>query len=234
MVDIVAYGAHPDDLELGIGGTLIAHVRQGWNVVGIDMTRGEMGSNGTPEERVGESNAAAEVMGLSSRPNLDLPDMGIAVEDKQLRVVVDSIRRLRPKILIAPYWHSHHPDHENAGHLLRKAFFVSGLKKFKTESSPYRPGAIYYYALPRDLKPTLIVDITPYFEEKLEAIKQHVSQFRRDGETFPTNINSPGFQERIKGANLYWGRQAGVQYGEPLFSPRPPRVKNLFWGEKEK
>ncbi len=233
MIDIAAYGAHPDDLELAIGGTIAAHVDKGFRVVGIDLTRGEKGSNGTPQLRAKEAAEAAEVLGLWQRHNLGLPDLGVKLDDDQLAVVVESIRQLRPKLILSPYWFSHHPDHENAGSLLRKAFFVSGLKNFVTKSPPYRAERIFYFALPQHVNPTLIVDISDYFQKKLEAIEKYESQFSREGKAFPTNINAPGFWKRIESGNLYWGRQAGAIYGEPFYSPRAPLVPDLFWGEKE-
>lgn len=233
MIDIAAYGAHPDDLELAIGGTIAAHADKGWKVVGIDLTRGEKGSNGTPEIRAREAAAAAEVLGLRQRLNLGLPDLGIKVEDDQLKVVVESIRKLRPRLILAPYWFSHHPDHENAGSLLRKAFFISGLKNFVTKSPPYRAESIYYFALPQQVSPSFIVDISDYFSKKMEAIEKYESQFNREGKAFPTNINSPDFRQRFESGNMYWGRQAGATYGEPFYSPRAPAVKDLFWGKRE-
>jgi len=234
MIDIAAYGAHPDDLELAIGGTIAAHVARGWKVVGIDLTRGEKGSNGTPEIRAKEAAEAAEVLGLSQRLNLGLPDLGVKVDEDQLSVVVESIRQLKPRMILAPYWFSHHPDHENAGYLLRKAFFVSGLKNFQTKSPPFRADNIFYFALPQHIDPTLIVDISDYFQIKKEAIGKYESQFSREGEVFPTNINAPGFWQRIESGNLYWGRQAGTTYGEPFYSPRAPLTQDLFFGSRDK
>jgi len=233
MVDIAAYGAHPDDLELAIGGTIITHTRKGFRVVGIDLTRGEKGSNGTPEIRAREAAEAAEIMGVSHRLNLGLPDLGVQDNEEQLEIVVESIRYLKPRLILAPYWFSHHPDHENGGNLLRRAFFVAGLKNYTTKSPPFNPGRIFYYAPPPHISPSIIVDISSAFSGKMEAIACYRSQFQRKEESFPTNLNAPDFWKRIESRCLYWGRQGGTDYGEPLYTPQPPLIPGLFWEREE-
>lgn len=228
MVDVAAYGAHPDDLELCIGGTLALQACKGYEVVAIDMTKGEMGTNGTPAERMEEARQAAKVLDVRRRLNLELPDMGIEVNSQQLSVVVESIRSLKPSIVLAPYWESHHPDHENTGHLLTRACFSAGLAKYRTQSPPFRPRALYYYALPRSITPSFIVDVTEMYEKKLSSIKAHMSQVLFKEGNRRTAVNDPGLFQRIQARDAYWGMIGGCTYGEAFYSKRLPLLGDLF------
>lgn len=226
--DIAAFAAHPDDLELAVGGTIIAHTRAGYRVAGVEMSRGEKSSNGTPEIRAEEAAAAAEVLGLEKRINLNLPDLGIEFSPEHLQVVVEAVRSLKPRVLLAPYWSSHHPDHENTGQLLRKAIFVASVHGYETESPPHRVEKIFYYSFPRHLSPSVIVDVSQYHPLKIEAIKKHESQFLRKEDSAPTTLNAPDFLERLQARDGYWGLMGSKKYGEPLYSERPLAVKHIL------
>lgn len=228
MLDIVAYGAHPDDLELAAGGTLALHCRQGYKVVGVDMTGGEMSINGTPTIRREEALRAGEILGLQGRLNLGLPDLGVRVEEKQIRVVVESIRKLKPKIILTQYWESHHPDHENTGLLLTKAFFLAALAKYPTDSPPHQTEAIYYYDLPPYVTPSFIVDITDVCEVKAEALRAHASQFLLQENSIPTQLNQAGFLAGIKNRDAQWGWRSSCKYGEAFFSKKLPVYRSFF------
>lgn len=227
MLDIAAYGAHPDDLELAAGGTLALHCRQGYKVVGVDMTAGEMSANGTPAIRREEALRAGKILGLQARLNLGLPDLGVRVEEEQVRIVVESIRKLKPRIILTQYWESHHPDHENTGLLLTRAFFLAALTKYRTESPAHQAAAIYYYDLPSYLNPAFIVDITDVQPVKMEALRAHASQFLRQKGSVSTQLNHADFLAGIEARDAQWGRRSSCKYGEAFYSKKLPAYKSL-------
>ncbi len=227
MLDIVAYGAHPDDLELAAGGTLALHCLKGYKVVGVDMTAGEMSANGTPVIRREEALRAGEIIGLQARLNLGLPDLGVRVEEEQVRIVVESIRKLKPRIILTQYWESHHPDHENTGLLLTKAFFLASLAKYRTDSPPHQANAIYYYDLPPYVRPGFIVNITDVYDVKMEALRAHASQFSLQAGSVPTQLNQADFLTGIKARDAQWGWRSSCTYGEAFYSKKIPAYKLL-------
>jgi len=222
-VDVLAVGAHPDDVEIGIGGLLHKLARQGLRIGILDLTRGEMGTRGTVEERLVESTEAARVLGVVRRENAGLPDAGIHNTPEQQRVVIPFLRSFRPKVLFITMAPDRHPDHEAAHYLVRDANFFAGLARVEGGLPPHRTPRVYHYhpyfeaALPH-----LVVDISDSFETKREALRAHASQFfNPDYDGPPTYISSKSFWDSVQTRAAYWGSRIGVAYGEALYGTHP-------------
>ncbi len=220
-MDIIAFGAHPDDVELSMGGTIVSLIEKGYRVGIVDLTRGELSSRGDLEIRKKETEKASKILGIHYRTNLKLKDGAIEINTNSLQKVVEIIRKFQPKIIFAPYFVDRHPDHENAAQLIKESVFFSGLKKFTTfqkSLSPYRPKKIFYYMQTYPFEPTFIYDISPYFEIKMEAILAYQSQFYnpsiKEPETF---ISRPEFLNYLKSRAEFFGFQIGKQFGEPFY-----------------
>lgn len=226
-IDLVAFGPHPDDVELNVGGTLALHARQ-HRVWVVDLTQGEQASNGTVETRMSESARALTALGVLGRTNLCLPDGGINQHDpeQQLRAVW-AIRKLRPEVVLVPYWEDRHPDHAEASALLDIAIFKSGLKNYAVpEDLPaFRPQKWYYYPQHQHVLPSLIIDITDVYDAKEAAIAAYQSQFGVGERTY---INRPVFLQKIRARDQYFGAMIDAQYGEGLISKEPLGMKDLF------
>lgn len=227
VVDVLAVGAHPDDVELGIGGILHKLGQHGFAVGILDLTCGEMSTRGTIEERTIEAGNAAQILGVARRENAAIPDGAVAnTHDLQSRVI-PFIRSFRPKMLILPMADDRHPDHRAAYHLARDAAFFSGLARIETDQEPYRPQFVYFYHpyYESSAPPQMVVDITGSFDAKLAALRAHATQFynpERPGA--PTFISSQAFWESIRIRDAYWGNRVGATYGEPLYSEGPVGV----------
>lgn len=224
-VDVLAFGAHPDDVEIGAAGALALEARRGRRVGIVDLTRAELSSNGSPERRQEEADRAARIIGLAFRANLELPDRGITGGAEQLRLVVETIRRYRPWLVLAPYWQDRHPDHEAASKLVSEACFSAGLRRLDTGQEPFRPARVIYYFLHHDEKPSFLVDVSETYEIKLAALAAYGSQFGTGGAgkqeiTVATVLNS-GFIDRIVCRDRYFGTLAGCRYAEGFLSREP-------------
>lgn len=234
-VDVLAVGAHPDDVELGVGGLLNKLVRDGHSVAILDLTRGEMGTRGTAEERANEAQEAARVLGVSQRVNAGLPD-GQLVDLPELRQrIIPFIRELRPRIILAPMGNDRHPDHSAAHELLVSTNYLAGLGKVETGQEPYRCPRMYFYrAYVGGGMPVFVADISETFDTKLEAIRAHRSQFYNpDYPGRQTSISTPEFWESITAKAAYWGARINARYGEPLFSHEPVGIQTLPGLEKK-
>ncbi len=222
-VDVLAVGAHPDDVELGIGGTLHKLVQQGLCVGILDLTQGEMGTRGTVEERLAEATEAATVLGVARRENAQLPDAGLHNTPDQQRVVIEHLRSFRPRVLFAPMAPDRHPDHEAAHHLVRDANFFSGLARIEGTREPHRTPQVYFYhPYFEAAMPQLIVDISAHFEVKQAALRAHASQFFNPAYTGPsTFIASESFWQTIQTRAAYWGSRINAAYGEALYCTQP-------------
>ena len=218
-VDILAIGAHPDDVELGIGGALAKWAGRG-RVVGIlDLTRGEMGTRGTPEERLAEAAEAARILGVAVRENVGLPDGALANTLEQQRAIIPFLRRFRPRVLLIPRAPDRHPDHAAAYALCRDANFFSALARIESDAPPHRVAHVYAYnPYFESDRPAMAVDVSATFEVKLEALRAYRSQFFNPAYDAPaTKIASKEFWDSIAVRAAYWGGQAGVAYAEPVF-----------------
>lgn len=225
--DVLAIGAHPDDADLGVGGILAKCAAAGKRVAMLDLTRGELASRGTPEERQVEAARAAELLGVHHRVNAGLPDGGLANVEEQRLVVIRHLRALRPRMLLAPARPDRHPDHEAAHELVRAANFFAGLARIDTGQEPWRAPVVYFYhpyyqaAEP----PSVLVDISEQFEAKLHALGAYASQFHNPSRDEPeTYVSSEKFWEDIRTRAAFWGSQAKVRYAEPLFHEGPVGV----------
>lgn len=226
-VDILAFGAHPDDVELFAGGTILRLAELGHSTAVVDLTRGERASHGTPEERAREAEAAAAVLGLRFRENLGLPDTGVDANDRtQLRRVVECIRRRRPEIVLAPWLEERHPDHAAAGALVTSAVFYAAVRNFDTDppSERHAPRQLLYYQMRHRMTPTFVIDTSSVAERKRAAIRCHASQVgRRPGED-ATLVSAPLALEAIEARDRHHGAMIGTSHGEALRMPNTPGI----------
>jgi N-acetylglucosamine malate deacetylase 1 len=216
-IDILAFGAHPDDVELGCGATLFKLAKQGYTTGIIDITEGELGSRGTVKERYKESAKAAKILKISLRENLKIPDGNIELIRENKDKVIEIIRRTTPSIVFVPYPNDRHPDHIYSGKLVTEAAFYAGLPKIVSDLPKHRPHRIVYYATTYEFEPTFIVDISKEFEIKLKALQAYQSQFYNpDWPGENTFVSSQWFMEAVEFKARHYGWKAGVKFGEPF------------------
>ncbi|MCP4549072.1 MAG: bacillithiol biosynthesis deacetylase BshB1 [bacterium] len=225
---ILACGAHADDVEIGCGGTIALCASQGHEVAILDLTAGELGSNGTPAMRVEEAARAARVLGVTERFNAGLPDGLLREGDpEQRKTVIEWIRRLRPELVLVTPLASRHPDHVQAARLVTEAAYLAGLKRYPAEGEAFRPRLLLQYMDLCRCDPTFVVPTSEFLETKRGALLCYKSQFKRADGTAPTRINSPDFLEQILARDRFYGGLAGVPCGEPLLSCEIPVLSNL-------
>jgi len=225
--DVIAFGTHPDDAEIGCGGTLIKLTDAGYKVVVVDLVRGEMGTRGSSEIRGQEAAVSSKILGLHGRENLDLQDGNIVGTMEAKQKIVEAIRRWRPKAIFLPYWEDRHPDHSNASRLIYEATFLSGLMRFETGQELHRPTQLFYYMGWVEFTPTFVVDITEQAERKLEAIYAFSTQFRADAERGPqTRLTSPTTDWLIRSRMAQFGSRIRCKYGEGLLIRGQLEVEN--------
>lgn len=216
-VDILTIAAHPDDIELTCGGTLIKMVDKGYSVGILDLTQGELGTRGTPEIRAKEAEAATAVIGARFRERLDLGDSRLTASIENRMAVAEAIRSARPRTVVLPYWEARHPDHYTAAALGYEACYASGLKQLPVRGEPHRPKKILYASMYWEVKPSFLVDITPYFSQKLDAINCFASQFAGDLRDITELYPAWGkLIDRITTQCKYFGHLMGVEYAEPF------------------
>jgi len=217
-IDVLAFGAHPDDIELTCGGTIVKLGAMGYKTGVIALTQGELGTRGTAEIRAREFEAAGKIMGLSVHKMLDIPDGNVSVTQENKLKVIQEIREYKPRIVFAPYWKVRHPDHGHTSHLVREAAFFSGLKKIDSGQEAHRPFKVIYYPCRFEFKPSFVVDISEYHQRKVEAIQAYKSQFHNPEKDKygdeETNISTPEFLEAIITRDKQYGSYIGVKYGE--------------------
>lgn len=214
-VDLLVFGPHPDDLEIGAGGAIAKHVALGHRVGLCDLTRGELGTNGTPEERVRESEAARLVLGASWRENLALPDGDIGSDASHVRAIVELIRRARPKTIVVPHARDRHPDHVAASRLLTRAAFLSGLARYAAAGDKWRADWLLYYFINDSQRPSFVVDVSAQYQTKREALACHRSQFAPPSTgASATRLNTPRFQQLIESRDAQFGALIGVAFAE--------------------
>jgi len=223
-VDVLAIGAHPDDVDLGVGGTLLLLAAQGFSTAILDLSQGEAASRGTPEERVREADRSARVLQVRERYNAELPDGDIENSPDQRLRVIPFIRALRPAVILSHHGTDRHPDHGAAHALVRDANFFAGVASIETDEDPYRAPNIFHFHPYQDDEdpPAMVVDVSDHFERKLRALKSFKSQLFNPGyRGTETYVSSPEFWDNIMTRAAYWGSRVGVAYGEPLFAPGP-------------
>ena len=233
-LDILALGAHPDDVEMTCSGTLLAAVAAGKKVGIVDLTRGELGTRGTPAIRAAEAAAAAQILGVSVRENLAFPD-GFFRNDREHQLpLIAAIRRYQPDVVLANAIHDRHPDHGRAAQLATEACFLAGLRMIETQDhdgtpqTPWRPKHVYHYIQDRAITPAFVVDITPYWAKRWESILAYGSQFFNPSSDEPaTYLSSQEFSKFMEARARDFGHILGVEFGEGFTVHRPVGVREL-------
>src|SRR3954468_8881610 len=227
--ELLVFGPHADDIEIGLGGTVARHAAEGHRVVLCDLTRGELSSNGTPEARLVEAEAAARVLGAALRENLGWPDGGIEPSSLLIRSAVDAIRRHRPRSIAIPYWDDRHPDHVAASHVLRSAAFNAGLRRFVTDAGPWRPDWIAHYFINDSAAPSFVVDVSEHYQRKRDALACYASQFTpAHDDAVPTRLTAPTFRQLIESRDAQFGALAGVAFAEGFVVREPVQRPGLL------
>ena len=221
QVDVLVFGPHADDVEIGLAGTIARHAADGLRVGICDLTRAELSSNGTPDERRAEAQAAAAVLGAAWRDNLEWPDGGIDGASNQIQSAVDLIRRSRPRAIAIPYWADRHPDHVAASDVLRRAIFKSGLRRYETTDPAWQPEWVCHYFINDSAPPSFVVDVSAYYDRKRAALACYRSQFATGGAAVSTRLNSPTFGQLVESRDAQFGALAGVAYAEGLIVREP-------------
>jgi bacillithiol biosynthesis deacetylase BshB1 len=227
MVDLLAIAAHPDDVEQTCGGTLLRMAEAGYRTGIIDLTAGDMGTRGTPEIRVSESEDAARILKVSHRENLHFPDARLENAMAGRMTLAHRIRELRPRTVILPYWEGRHPDHYRTSELGFEACFLAGLKKLDQYTEPHRPYKIVYSSIYANVTPSFVVDVTPFFDRRMESLLAYRSQYGsvQEGSTlFP---DEQEIRERLAAMARFYGNLIGVKYGEPYVVKETMRVDDV-------
>lgn len=233
-VDILAFAAHPDDIEIACGGTILKSINEGKKVAIVDLTQGELGTRGTIETRYEEATEASRIMGISDRVNLKLKDGFFVQNEETLLKVIEQIRYFQPEIILANSITDRHPDHGKASKLISDACFLSGLRKIETTynndmQSPHRPNAVYHYIQDRHIQPDFVIDITPFFEKRMQALMAYKTQFFQPDSVEPkTPISGEDFKEFLIARMREFGRPIGVEYAEGFTVERYLGVRSLF------
>ena len=235
-LDVLAFGAHRDDIELTCAGTVIKMADHGYKMGIIDLTAGEMGTRGSAEERENEANEAAKIMSVQCRDNLGIPDANIEINTENKLKVIGAIRKYKPRLVLLPYWEDRHPDHANAGQLVFEASFYAGLAKLDTGQPKHRPEKLVYYMCHYEFKPSFVVDVTDQHERKMEAIRAYESQiYNPNYKGEKTLISSAEYLESIEVRSRHYGGLIRRKYGEPFLVREMIEVEDimaLHWGSR--
>ena len=225
-LDVLALAAHPDDIEQTCGGALLRMAEAGYLTGALDLTAGDMGSRGTPELRIEESREAARILKLAFRENLRMPDARLENHLSFRLTLMAVIRRLRPKVVVLPYWEARHPDHYVASQLGFEASFLAGIRKLDDESEPHRPFKLIYASMYASVAPSFVVDISSQFEARMQSLFAYRSQYGASDNAglFP---NAEEIYDRLRSIARYYGNLIGVKYGEPYVVKETMRVDDL-------
>jgi N-acetylglucosamine malate deacetylase 1 len=221
-LDLLVFGPHPDDIEIGLGGTIARHTADGRTVGLCDLTAGELGSNGTVAERQREALAAGAVLGAAWRENLGWPDGRIDPTPEHLRSAASLIRRHQPRAVAIPYWEDRHPDHGAASAVLRRAVFLAGLRRFDTGEPPWRPDWVCAYFINDAATPSFVIDVSHTYDRKREALACYTSQFTPGGgDAVATRLTAPTFRQLVESRDAQFGALAGVAFAEGVVVREP-------------
>jgi len=226
-LDVLAVAAHPDDIEQTCGGAMLRMAEMGYLTGALDLTAGDMGTRGTPETRMEEAKRAAEILRMCFRENLQMPDARLENNIALKMTLMGVVRRLKPKTVILPYWEARHPDHYVASILGFEASFLAGLAKMDDMAPPHRPRKIVYASLYAPVAPSFVVDITPYFERRMESLFAYKSQYAEQSGGADLFPNRAEITDRHHSIARYYGNLIGVKYGEPFVVKETMRVDDL-------
>lgn len=232
-LDILAFGVHPDDVELGCSGTLLAAIAEGKKTGIIDLTQGELGTRGTAETRKTEAEDAAKVLGVAVRENLQMADGFFTNDEAHQRKVIQAIRKYRPEIILANAPEDRHPDHGRSAKLISDAAFLSGLRKIETTEDGatqevWRPSYVFHYIQDRFLQPSFVVDISDFHDKKIESVLCYKTQFHNPDLDEPqTYISSPEFLESVKARAMMLGKRIGVKFAEGFITEKIIGIKSF-------
>lgn len=221
-IDVLAFGAHADDVEIGMGGTIAKMTEQGLKVVICDLTEAELSSNGTVELRKQEAEKAGQLLGIYKRVQLKMPDRGLLLQRSYIREIVSVIRKYQPKLVFAPYFDDRHPDHGNCARLVEEAVFSAGIRNYTAEQNvgSHRPDGLYFYMINGFHKPDFAVDVTNTFEKKKQSLQAYESQFIKQAGSVETPLVN-GYIETVESRERMFGKEVGVQYAEGFLSKKP-------------
>ncbi|MFA5833010.1 MAG: bacillithiol biosynthesis deacetylase BshB1 [Bacteroidota bacterium] len=233
-LDVLAIGAHPDDIELSCSATVAKLIKQGKKVGILDLTEGELGTRGSRAIRKKEAETATKILGVPTRMNLGFPDGNIEVNQTNIKKIIQIIRFYQPSILLFPHWLERHPDHEHTHRLCREAWFYSGLEKISTNyqgkrQAPFRPKKYFHFMQKYEFPPTFIVDVSDVYETKIKSLMAFESQFYNPkSKERETILSSRLFLESIYARDRHFGSHINVEYGEPFFSIEPLGFNSFF------
>ena len=228
QVEVLLFGAHPDDVEWGAGGIALLLKQRKVSFAIVDLTRGEMGSRGTSADRELEAQRAGEFAGASARENLAMPDCGLVDSPETRKEIAVAIRRYRPSLVLAPYWKDRHPDHAAMGHMVRNAALYCTLRKLDSASPPHKPATFLYYLLHHFKQPSFVVDISEVYEHKLELLRLHQTQFGKTAEQLGLMPNGLGdYLYGLESRDRFFGSLIGKRHGEALVSDRPIALASI-------
>lgn len=226
-LDAMAFGAHPDDAELGCGGLLVKWSRKGYRLGITDLTKSELSTRGTPESREREAQQATEFLGLDVREQMEFPDGHLKVTRERKEKVAERIRKHRPRIILAPYWDDFHPDHEAASNLVYEASVLASRAAHESDHPYFATQKIVYYMIHHDFDPSFVVDISDVWKEKKKLVRMYRTQLHEEESggdvdvktsNLPrTNLSDRQFMDRYRSRHVLWGREIGVSYGEPYY-----------------
>lgn len=228
-VDLLFFGAHPDDIELGGGGTIVHAVRRGLRVGMVDLTSGEMGTRGTPQTRKREAQASSRILGAAFRDQLDFGDGALRTGREEELAIIEIVRRSRPRLVFAPYPDDRHPDHTRTGRIVTEASFYAGLRALETGVPAHRPQTVIYYPQNYAIPTSFVVDVTKEWKTKMRSVKAFKSQFFDPTSKEPkTFISDPKFLEMIEARGKHYGALIGAEYGEAFVTKQPPRIQDVI------
>jgi bacillithiol biosynthesis deacetylase BshB1 len=226
-LDVLAIAAHPDDIEQTCGGTLLRMAEAGYRTGGLDLTAGDMGTRGTPEQRIAESEAAARLLRLAWRGNLRMPDARLENNIMARMTLAAEIRRLRPRVVILPYWEGRHPDHYKTSELGYESCFLAGLKKLDEYTAPHRPFKLIYSSIYANVTPSFVVDISTQFDRRMDSLLAYESQYGEVADGAGLFPNQAEIRDRLGAVARFYGNLIGVRYGEPFVVKETMKVDDI-------
>jgi len=228
----LAFGAHPDDVEIGMGGTIAKYTKKDYRIGICDLTCAELSSNGTVETRMEEAQRATEILGVVERINLGIPDRGIEKTEHNIKKVVTTIRRFQPKIVFVPYYEDRHPDHGNCAKLVEEAVFSAGIRNYVDDEGlgAHKVQSVYYYIINGFHKPSFLVDISETLEDKIRSLKAYESQFVSTNSSYQTPLVN-GYIETVESRERLFGKEIGVSFAEGFLTKTPLVLSNDLIGE---